>query len=368
MSEPFEIFLVATPGLETPLAEEARQNGFKVTSQIAGGVLINGDWQTVYRANLVLRGATRILARIGAFRVMHLAQLDKRARKFPWADILRTDLPLRVETTCRKSRIYHDRAATQRIETALKDELGITIDAKAKLVVKVRIEDDLCTISLDTSGDSLHKRGHKEALNKAPMRETMAAMFLRQCGYTGDEPVYDPMCGSGTFVIEAAEIAAGLMPGRTRDFAFFNLSNFDPEAWSQLRQPTQQTEHALNFYGSDRDAGAITISQANAARAGVSEQTAFSHASVSDIKAPDGSKGLVIVNPPYGGRIGNKQMLFGLYGALGATLKDRFKGWRVGVITSDGSLAKATGLPFKPTGAWVDHGGTKIKLWRTDAL
>lgn len=368
MDEPFEIFLVATPGLETPLAEEARQKGFKVTSQIAGGVLIKGDWQTVYRANLELRGTTRVLARIGAFRVMHLAQLDKRARKFEWGDFLRPEIPIRVETTCRKSRVYHDRAATQRIETALKEELGATIDPKAKLVVKVRIEDDLCTISLDTSGDSLHKRGHKEALNKAPMRETMAAMFLRQCGYDGSEPVYDPMCGSGTFVIEAAEIAEGLNPGRTRNFAFEHLANFDPKTWEQLRSTAHSQKHGLKFYGSDRDAGAIRMSQANAERAGIESTAQFTHKSVSDICPPEGPKGLVIVNPPYGGRIGNKQMLFGLYGALGATLKERFEGWRVGVITSDGSLAKATGLPFKPTGNSVDHGGTKIKLWRTDAL
>lgn len=368
MDTPFEIFLVATPGLETPLAQEARELGFKVTSQITGGVLVSGDWSEVWRANLMLRGAIRVLARIGSFRVMHMAQLDKRARKVPWADILRPDVPLRVETTCRESKIYHDRGATQRIETALVEELGAKIDAKAKLVIKVRIEDDLCTISLDTSGDSLHKRGHKEALNKAPMRETMAAMFLRQCGYSGSEPVYDPMCGSGTFVIEAAEIAARMIPGRSRNFAFETLANFDEAQWALLKTKTDPVTHNLSFYGSDRDAGAIKISHANAERAGVAAQTEFMHKSVSDITPPDGPAGLVIVNPPYGGRIGNKQMLFGLYGALGKTLKERFQGWRVGVITSDGSLAKTTGLPFKPTAGSVDHGGTKIKLWQTDAL
>jgi len=368
MLTPIEIFLVATPGLETPLAAEAREKGFKVSSQISGGVTVQGNWSEAWRANLELRGATRVLARLGSFRVFHLAQLDKRARKFPWADVLRPDVPLRVETTCRKSKIYHDRAATQRIETALKEELGATISPNADLVVKVRIEDDLCTISLDTSGASLHKRGHKEAVNKAPMRETMAAMFLRQCGFTGEEPIYDPMCGSGTFVIEAAEIAAELAPGRSRAFAFEALANFDLETWRSLQNPHLKKHHAFRFYGSDRDAGAIAISNANAKRADVHDTVTFEQKPVSDIFPPDGPKGLVIVNPPYGGRIGNKQMLFGLYGALGKTLKTRFNGWRVGIITSDGSLAKATNLPFKPTVAPVDHGGTKIKLWQTDIL
>lgn len=368
MDQSFEIFLVATPGLENPLAAEARENGFKVTSQIAGGVLIRGGWPDVWRANLVLRGATRILARIGEFRAMHLAQLDKRARKFPWGEVLPTAATLRVETTCRKSKIYHDRAATQRIETALKEEHGAAIDPKSDLVVKVRIEDDLCTISLDSSGDSLHKRGHKTALNKAPMRETLAAMFLRQCGFDGSEPVYDPMCGSGTFVIESAEIAAKLAPGRSRSFAFQDFEGFDTSAFDALKSNHKPQTPQFMYYGSDRDAGAVEMSIQNAERAGLSDHTHFSCKPVSDITPPDGPKGLVIVNPPYGGRIGNKQMLFGLYGALGKTLTERFQGWRVGVITTDGGLAKTTGLPFKPTGPSVAHGGLKIKLWHTDPL
>ncbi|MFN3526677.1 MAG: class I SAM-dependent RNA methyltransferase, partial [Paracoccus sp. (in: a-proteobacteria)] len=165
----FDIFLVATPGLEAPLAAEAAALGWQPVIQ-PGGVTIRGGWSDVWRANLWLRGATRVLARIGGFRAMHLAQLDKRARKFPWGDLLRPDLAVRVDSTCRASRIYHAGAATQRIERAIAETTGATIAADAPMVIKARIEDDLVTFSLDTTGESLHKRGHKQAVAKAPMR------------------------------------------------------------------------------------------------------------------------------------------------------------------------------------------------------
>lgn len=364
----FEIFLVAPPGLEAVLCDEVREAGFSDPQAVPGGVTILGGWPEVWRANLEIRGASRVLARIGAFRAMHLAQLDKRARKFPWAAMLRPDVPLKVEVTCKASRIYHAGAAAQRIETALREELGVTISPEAEFKLKVRIDDDLCTISVDTSGESLHKRGHKEAVNKAPMRETLAALFLRQCGFDGTEPVVDPMCGSGTFVIEAAEIAAGLMPGRTRDFAFQQLASFDPAAWERMRKGAPAPHPALRFYGSDRDAGAIKMSRANAERAGVTDIVQFDTHAISDLMPPEGKLGLVIVNPPYGTRIGNKNLLYGLYAALGQTLLTRFGGWRVGLVTSEPSLAKATGLPFAPPSAPVPHGGLGVQLFQTKAL
>jgi putative N6-adenine-specific DNA methylase len=363
----FEIFLAAPPGLEPVLAEEARAAGFDVTGEVPGGVTVQGGWPEVWRANLVLRGAGKVLARIGGFRAMHLAQLDKRARKFPWGDVLRPDVPVKVEATCHGSRIYHDKAAGQRVERALAEELGVTVDAKAALRVMVRIEDDFCTFSVDTSGEPLHRRGHKEAVGKAPMRETLAALFLRQCGYDGAEPVVDPMCGSGTFVIEAAELAAGLHPGRSRRFAFEDLAGFDADAWAEMkRAPSGGTD--MVFHGSDRDAGAVKSAIANAERAGLAAFTRFEQMAVSDRMRPEGPPGLVMVNPPYGGRIGNKKLLYALYGALGKTLKERFSGWRVGIVTSEGGLAKATGLTFKPGGPPVAHGGLKVKQYQTGRL
>ena len=365
--ETFEIFLVCAPGLEPVLAEEARELGFPVSAITAGGVAFQGGWAEVWRANLALRGATRVLARIGSFPAVHLAQLDKRARKFPWGAVLRPDVPVSVEATCLKSKIYHDRAAAQRVATAITEELGAPVVKDAPIKVMVRIESNLVTLSVDTSGELLHKRGHKAAVGKAPMRETLAALFLRRCGYTGAEPVVDPMCGSGTFVIEAAEMAMGLLPGRSRRFAFEQLATYQPDAVADLRK-TPLSETDLRFFGRDRDAGAVRNATANADRAGVAGITDFQQAPISDLTPPVPGPGLVILNPPYGGRIGNRKMLFSLYGTVGEVLMTRFKGWRVGVITDDGGLAKATGLPYLPQDRAVDHGGLKVKLYRTDPL
>ncbi|AWJ82511.1 RNA methyltransferase (plasmid) [Azospirillum sp. TSH58] len=365
----FEIFIVTAPGLESVLCAEVKAKGFRDATAIKGGVTVRGGWPEVWRANLELRGATRVLARVASFRAFHLAQLDKRARRVPWAEFLRPDVPVRVEASCKGSRIYHAGATAQRIERAITEELGAPISAEAEVSIKARIDDDLCTISVDASGESLHKRGHKEEIHKAPLRETLAALFLRHCGYDGTEPVVDPMCGSGTFVIEAAEIAAGLHPGRSRRFAFEQLASFDNAAWQAMRSAGGvNTAPAVRFYGSDRDGGAIAMSRANAERAGVAALTDFQKHAVSDLMPPEGPPGLVIVNPPYGARIGEKKPLFALYGALGQTLLSRFSGWRVGLVTNEASLAQATGLPFQPSGPSVSHGGLRVTLHSTAAL
>lgn len=364
----FEIFLVAAPGMEKFLGQEVREKGFERSSNLVGGVSFRGTWADVWRANLELRGATRVLARIGAFSVSHLAQLDKRSRQFQWGEVLRPDVPVKVEVTCKKSKIYHAGAAAQRIETAISQELGAPISKEGGVSIKARIEENRCVLSIDTSGDSLHKRGHKTFTGKAPMRETLAALFLRECGFDGTEPVIDPMCGSGTFIIEAAEIAAGLQPGRDRNFAFEKLATFDAQSFAEMRRSDAAQNVKVCFGGFDRDAGAIHGATENAKRAGVDDLTVFTNQTLSDLTPPEGPKGLVIVNPPYGARIGDKKALFGLYGALGKTLKQRFRGWRVGIVTTDSGLAKATGLPLLPSGPVVAHGGLKVKLFRTDPL
>ena len=358
------LFAVCPPGLEDVLLAEVTALGWPKAQAIPGGVEFAGDWQDVWRANLWLRGATRILARLGSFRAFHLAQLDKRARKFDWASVLRSDVPVKVEATSRRSKIYHAGAAKQRIERAISETIGAPIGGEDAIGVKVRIEDDLVTISLDTSGESLHKRGHKEAVGKAPMRETLAALFMRSCGYDGQEPLLDPMCGSGTFPIEAAEWAMGLAPGRARSFAFEHLASFEAETLADMRA-SSPTPTPLRFFGSDRNAGAIEMAQANAQRAGVQSVTSFQQAAISDLKRPDTAPGLVMINPPYGARIGNKKLLYSLYGSMGQVLKDQFQGWRVGIVTSDTSLARATGLPRLKNGAPLPHGGLKVRLFQS---
>jgi len=368
MTAEMEIFAVTMPGLEPQLLAEVTAAGFRGAVAVPGGVTFAGGWPEVWRANLVLRGAGRVLVRLGAIRVMHLAQLDKRARRFPWGDFLYPGGTLKVEVTTRASRIYHAGAAQQRIERALIEETGATLAPDAPLTLKARIEDDLCTFSIDTSGAPLHQRGFKTEVGKAPLRETLAALLLRAAGFDPALPLVDPMCGSGTFVLEAAEIAAGLHPGRARAFAFEGLKGFDAAAWDRLRATATPTAPHMRFFGSDRDSGAIRASAANAERAGLGGWCRFTLAPISALPRPEGPAGLVMVNPPYGGRIGNPKALFALYGAFGQVMRERFTGWRVAMVTSEAGLARATGLPWQPPGPILPNGGLKVRLYQTAPL
>lgn len=362
------IFAAAPPGLESHLGAELKALAAEY-SVVRGGVEFLGDWPQVWRANLWLRCASRVLVRVGEFRAMHLAQLDKRTRRLPWRDFLDPHHSVSVEVTCRRSKIYHSGAATERIARALTETLNVDVQPEATIRILGRIDDDLCTISIDTSGDPLHKRGYKLEVGKAPLRENIAAAFLRACGYSGDEPFVDPMCGSGTLVIEAAQIAAHITPGALRPFAFQSLPSYHASAWQKIQQASAPQTSALPaLYGSDRDAGAISASARNAERAGVSEYTRFSKHAISDLRPPSDEPGLVLTNPPYGHRIGDVKKLRNLYATFGRVLRERFAGWRVGMITSDRSLAHATGLPFKPPGSPVPHGGTRVQLYQTNVL
>lgn len=355
------LFFACAPGLETELLTEATRLGFGAPTLVPGGVTAQGDLAEAARANRHLRVATRVLLRVAEFRAMHLAQLDKRAHKLDWAALLRPDQPVRVEATCRKSKIYHAGAAAQRVERAITDSIGAPLTKDTALVIKLRIEDDLCTISIDTTGEALHKRGHKQAVGKAPLRETVAAGFLMRLGFDGSQTLVDPMCGSGTLVIEAAEIAAGLVAGRGRGFAMDGLAQ-TLAAGAPLPAPRAV---ALRFYGSDRDQGVIAHAQQNAARAGVSDACQFERFALSDRACPPGPAGIVLTNPPWGLRVGERKPLFALYGALGQVMRERFAGWRVAIIAPDAGLVKATGLDLSPLGPSVDMGGVKLSLYTT---
>lgn len=357
--EKMEIFLVTAPGLEEVAAAEAREQGFARAQPVAGGVTLRGGWSEVWRANLVLRIPGRVLVRLATFRAMSFRALEAGLAAFDWGGVLAPGQAVRAEAATRHSKLYHAGAVKQRLEQALA-RAGAVVDPEG-LRVLVRIEANRCVVSLDTSGEALHRRGYKEAVNRAPMRETMAAGFLRAAGYAGRAPLLDPMCGSGTLAIEAAEIAAGLAPGRARGFAFEGFAGFDAEAFAALRGRDAVARGAGPVMGSDRDAGAVEMSRANAARAGV--EVAFEVRAVGALERPECPPGLVICNPPYGSRIGNKAPLFSLYGAFGQVMRDRFAGWRVAMVTSDEKLARASGLPWAPPGPHVAHGGLKVRLW-----
>ena len=360
----FEIFITCVPGLENELLNEIQELGFKNTKLISGGVEIVGGWHDVWRTNYYLRGATKVLVRFASFRAVHLSQLDKRSHKLDWEKLLKFRKPFKVETVCRKSKIYHSKAASQRISKAISDKLDAKEDPNSNIMVKARIASDLCTISLDSSGEGLHKRGYKIATGKAPIRETLAALFLRKMKFDGSQVIYDPMCGSGTIVIEAAEIALGLPAGRQRNFAFMELPSFTKIEYKALTK-AEPKKNKLKFYGSDRDNGAILNSIKNAKKANVETVCQFETSAISGATPPSQEPGIVLVNPPYGKRVGNRKNLFTLYRSLGKTLSEKFDGWKVGIITSDPGLAKATGLKFSDISSPVDNGGIKVQLYET---
>lgn len=368
----FEIFLVTLPGLEDMLLAEVREQGFKKPKTISGGVLIQGGWPEVWRANLVLRGASKVLARIGELHAQNLKELEKNAAAFPWGAFLHPGCTIKVDvTTNKRNGVYHSGAAEERLERAIAQAVSaeVTSDrAKVEVLVKARIVKNIVQISVDTSGVALHKRGYKQALGKAPLRETIAAMTLRACGYKRAEPLLDPMCGSGTYLIEAAEMAGNLMAGRGRDFAFEKLVSYDADAVDKLKADWFTRTPPTHFYGFDQNGTVIKAAKDNAARAGVSEACHFHAQPLSKLKRPDGPPGLVIVNPPYGTRISNKKALYALYRQFGDVMRAEFTGWRVGLVTSDDGLAQATKLEWSNVSAPIPHGGLKIRLYRTDAL
>ncbi len=359
-----DLFISTAPGLEALLAAELQDIGLEPGRLASGGVEIAGGRKEMRRACLHLRGASRVLVRVSAFKAASFADLERGARAAPWRAWLRPETPFRVEASCKASRLYHSGAVAERIAGAVTETAGAKTAASGGVRVLARIEKDRCVLSLDASGEPLHKRGYKLHVARAPMRETLAALFLRAAGYNGREPVLDPMCGSGTFVIEAAETAAGLAPGRNRAFAFEQFAGHDAEAWAEERHAAPAKAWGrIHVSGRDRDADAIRAARENAARAGVEALCDLRAAPIARLAAPEGGPGLVIVNPPYGARIGASGNLRALHRMLGERLNRGFSGWRIALITSEPALARATGLAFQTPYPPVEHGGSAVTLY-----
>ncbi len=368
------MFATAPPGLERLVAEELTDLGVSRTELVPGGVAFAGDLETLYRANLWLRIAGRVLVRIDQFFVVHLAKLHKKAKGIPWERFLDPEVPVAIHGACRKSRIYHSKAASERVAMGIAERLGLTklprfgdgnIEEDGEtLQVLVRIDRDHCSISLDSSGEHLHRRGYRTESTLAPLRETLAAAVLRLAGFDGSESLVDPMCGSGTIPIEAALMAARVAPGIHRQFAFMEWPSGDPALWGRLVDEAADRVRPLAnpIHGSDIDAEAIWISQRNAERAGVFEAVLFERASVAEVAAE--GNGLFLCNPPYGKRIGERRQMRGLYAALGDVLA-RHAGWRLGLIAGDQHFAAATGLDFCRVTAPFPNGGVRVKLFLT---
>ncbi len=359
-----DLFAACSPGLEPVVADELVELGGSSTRVVPGGVELRGDWPAVAHLNLWSRCADRILVRIGTFGAKHLSELRRQTARLDWGGLLDAGQPVRVKVTCRASRIYHSGAARQRVEQGIADAIGRQPKQAAEegadvLTLAVRIHKDKVTVSADSSGEHLHRRGYKLRTAKAPLRETLAAAFLRLCGWPAQGALHDPMCGSGTLPIEAAMMAAGIAPGAKRRFA----CQAWPEVGAELFSiPGGDLSASMVLGASDRNAGAIEATIENAERAGVADLIDAQCGALSAVTAV-AEHGLLITNPPYGGRIGRGRDLRNLYARLGQLARGPFANWRVALVTSHITLARHTGVPVKSLCAPVDHGGTKIKLY-----
>jgi putative N6-adenine-specific DNA methylase len=216
-------------------------------------------------------------------------------------------------------------------------------------LIIVRLVENRCTLSLDSSGALLHRRGYRLATAKAPLRETLAAGILMASGWDLRSPLIDPFCGAGTIPIEAALMARKIAPGLNRHFAFMDWPNFDAETWERLKAQAREEQgvsgHGPSIMGSDRDAGAIRAAGENAGRAGVAESVVFSRRALSDLEPPPGP-GWVVTNPPHGVRLKSRPDLRTLYIRLGRVLRARCRGWNAAILCGSDSLLELTGIEF----------------------
>jgi putative N6-adenine-specific DNA methylase len=387
----FECFATSQPGLERLVEEEVRALGGSAPIRVGtaghGGVSLEADPTGVALLNRELRIASQLLVRLGSFRARTFAELERKSSNLEWARFLPaaadgTGPPVHFEVTSRKSRLYHTGAIEERLRRVVgvppatdgdEDDgrdPGRDPGAIPPPRFVVRILRDEVTISADSSGTPLHRRGYRLAVARAPLRETIAAALVRASGWQTHLPLVDPFCGSGTIPIEAAMVAAGIPPGAARRFAFEGWPGWGDAA---NRVPNGRAEPRisspgghlpspggpLTIAGSDRDDGAVEAARGNAERAGVDSLVSFRRATVSDFALP-GEAGHLVTNPPWGERVGRADSLRSLYQRLGDRLRSEWPGARLTLLVPDRRLAAATGIPCEPLFR-TGHGGITVE-------
>jgi len=375
-----KVFAVCAPGLEPFMGQELRNLGISPAAAAStagehageeeGGFEFSGYRKDIYRANLHLRIASRILVRLDEFYTTTFSELRKKASRLAWEKYIKAGQPVSFHVTCRKSKLYHSDAVAERVQGAIQDHMG-KLPAASKLkegsdnspqLIIVRLVNDRCTISVDSSGDLLHRRGYRLETAKAPLRETLAAGLLLASGWDGTAPLIDPFCGSGTIPIEAALMANHIPPGLQRKFSFMDWPGFSMTEWQKLLDSANSGEQAdpVQIMASDRDAGAIQIAQSNAERAGVAQLIQFSCRAVSAIEPP-ALPGWIVTNPPYGVRVSADHDLRNLYAQMGKVFRLKCPGWNFGLLSSDLKLLGNTGLEYTNMLNLV-NGGIEVKF------
>lgn len=345
-----ERFFATCPrGLELILAGELRLLGAEKVHAVGGGVQFGGEFLLCYRANLESRIASRILWQVATERYRDEEDIYRAAYALPWTDWFDAARTIRVDVSATKSPLTSLNFATLKIKDAVCDKIRRLIGRRPSvetrqpdIPIQGHLTDRDFTIYLDTTGEPLFKRGKRIAASAAPLRENLAAGILRLAGWEPGIPLLDPMCGSGTFLLEAALMALDIAPGLGRHFAFEKFKNFDGRRWRETLQQSaarQRPKTPLAIYGSDISGDALKAARANLAAAGLEKLVSLKQANVLEIAAP-AKEGIIVTNPPYGVRLGEQRELAEFYPKLGDLLKQKFTGWRAYILSADMRLPK----------------------------
>jgi putative N6-adenine-specific DNA methylase len=363
-SRPLALFATVALGVEELTAGELQRLGASEIQVVRGGVSFGGDRRILYRSLLRLRTASRVLVQLGSFPCASPQELYDGIRALSWTELLTPAMTLAVDCTLRDSAITHSHFAALKAKDAIVDLLRDTtgsrpnIETKAPdLRVNLHIAKNRATVSLDASGAPLDRRGWRLDRNDAPLRETLAAAIMLHTGWDGSVPLLDPMCGSGTLLLEGAAMALGQPAGGGREFGLMRWRDFDRRLWERLLQEEQAAAASsltVPVLGFDRDPKSIIACRENARRAGLEYAISFDRRPFEDTE-PCGHQGVLVMNPPYGVRMGDKSELEGLYRKIGEVFKRRFTGWTAYLLAGDLELARLVGL--KPARRFVLFNG-----------
>jgi putative N6-adenine-specific DNA methylase len=356
---PNRYFATCPRGLEQLLADELQTVKAKSIKLTDGGVSFDGDWAVCYAANLHSRIATRILWQVARGKYVNEEDLFNAAYKLNWPQWFDVKHDFMVKVTGVKCPLKSLEFATLKIKDAVCDKFRLAVGSRPYIDTKtpaVRIHAYLTAeeyqFYLDTSGNALYQRGNRGASIEAPLRENLAAGILKLSGWQPGQALLDPMCGSGTFLLEAAMVALNIAPGHKRSFGFEKLNTFEPNIWHQLKSQAAAKVKSVTFqkiYGSDVDLRAVRIAKRNLEEAGLLATVQLSQQDIVNV-VPPADSGVLVANPPYGVRIGEGDDLALLYPKMGEALKRRFAGWNTYFLTNDFTMPKLMRLtPSKRT-------------------
>jgi len=341
-------------GLEGVLADEIKNLGATNIKKERRAVSFEGDLAMLYKANIWLRTATRILLPIATFRADDADEVYENVKRIEWEQYMSVGQTFAVDTTVYSDIFRHSKFVAYRAKDAIADYFRDKFDKRPSvrltnpdIQLNVHIAHNQCTVSLDSSGESLHRRGYKVKNTQAPMSEVLAAGLILLSGWRGESDFYDFMCGSGTILIEAALIALNIPPGIFRKrFAFESWSNFDRQLFEEiLEDDSQERDFKYKIYGADISKAVIDIAEANVRSTGLLKYIELNRCSVADFM-PKGSGGIIISNPPYGDRL-KDDSIYNLYDTIGSVLKHRCGGMQAWIISADDALLSHIGLKPK---------------------